>query len=205
MRTRVIGLTGGIASGKSTIAGMLRRLGAEVIDADQIARELVEPEQPALGEIVRAFGPEVLDPAGRLDRKRLGVLVFADPERRRLLNAILHPRIAAETAQRVAVAEARGLAVVVYEAALLVENQIYRALDGLVVVAVPEDEQLRRLMARETIDESAARRRLGAQAPLQEKVAVADFVIDNSGPSDQTERQVEKIWRSILDGAPGRS
>jgi dephospho-CoA kinase len=204
-RTRVIGLTGGIASGKSTVARILRELGAEVIDADQVARDLVEPGQPALDEIAAGFGREVLDEAGRLDRKKLGAIVFADAEKRRRLNGILHPRIGAETGRRVADAAARGVPVVVYEAALLVENRIHQMLDGLIVVAAPPADQLARLRARDQLDDEEALRRVAAQAPLEEKIAAADFVIDNAGPLDQTRRRTEEVWREILAGAPLRS
>jgi dephospho-CoA kinase len=140
----------------------------------------------------------VLDDAGRLDRKRLGAIVFSDEEKRRRLNAILHPRIAAESSQRVAAAAASGAPVAVYEAALLVENRLHRMLDGLIVVAVPEAEQLRRLIVRDGLDEEEAHRRLAAQAPLDEKVAAADWVIDNAGSIEDTRRQVEAAWRDVL-------
>jgi dephospho-CoA kinase len=199
-----IGLTGGIASGKSTVARILSELGAEVIDADQVARDLVEPGQPALEEIAAAFGREVLDEAGRLDRKKLGAIVFADEGKRRRLNGILHPRIGAETGRRVADAAARGVPVVVYEAALLVENRIHQMLDGLIVVAAPPADQLARIRARDQLDDEEARRRIAAQAPLEEKIAAADFVIDNAGPLDETRRRTEEVWRDILAGAPRR-
>lgn len=203
-RTRVIGLTGGIASGKSTVAAMFAALGAPVIDADQVARDVVEPGQPALAEIVAAFGAEMVDAGGRLDRKRLGAVVFGDPERRRALNAIVHPRIGAETTRRIAEARARGVEELIYEAALLVENGIHRGLDGLVVVAVPTEVQLARLMARDGLDERDARRRLDAQAPLAEKVAAADWVIDNAGTREGTRAQVDAVWRAIRSGEPRR-
>ena len=196
-RTRVIGLTGGIGSGKSTVATMFKDLGAYAIDADQVAREVVEPGQPALAEISNTFGREMLDERGRLDRKRLGAVVFADPDQRRALNAIVHPRIGAETARRIAEAGSRGIEVVIYEAALLVENQIHHGLDGLIVVALPPEEQLVRLTQRDRLDEADAKLRLGAQAPLAEKVAAADWVIDNAGPRERTRRQVEDVWRQI--------
>ncbi len=203
-RTRVIGLTGGIASGKSTVAAMLRELGARVIDADAIAREVVEPGQPALAEIAAAFGPEVLGPDGRLDRKRLGAIAFADPDRRRALNAITHPRIAAEAARRLDAARAEGAPAVVYEAALIVENGLHLGMDGLIVVAAPPEVQRARLMARDALDEEAVGQRLAAQAALEAKLAVADWIIDNTGPVEQTRAQVEAAWRDILAGGPRR-
>jgi dephospho-CoA kinase len=199
---RVIGLTGGIASGKSTVAALLRSLGAELVDADLLAREIVAPGQPALAEIVDLFGPEVLAPDGTLDRKRLGARVFADNAARCRLNAITHPRIAAMSARRIQEAGARGHHVVIYEAALLVENGIHHAIDGVIVVAGAPEVQLARLMAREHLDEAEARQRLAAQAPLDAKLAVADYVIDNNGPPEALRTQVEAVWRDILAGGP---
>lgn len=199
-RTRVIGLTGGIGSGKSTVAAMLEEMGAEVIDADRIAREVVEPGTAGLDDVVARFGREVLDEGGRLDRKRLGAIVFSDDDKRRALNGILHPRIAAETARRVAEANARGVEVVVYEAALLVENGIHRALDGLIVVAAPPAQQLARVTARDGLTDEEARRRLDAQAPLDDKLRAATWVIDNGGPLAETRRRVAEVWREAREG-----
>jgi dephospho-CoA kinase len=195
----VIGLTGGIASGKSSVAAVLRDLGAPIVDADQLARDVVEPGKPALADIAERFGREVLDAEGRLDRKRLGERVFADPTARAALNAITHPRIA--EASRAALAELRASGrhpVALYEAALLVENQIHRGLDGLIVVSVPAEVQIERLCRRDQIDPDAARARLAAQLPLADKVAVADWVVDNGGSLDETRAQVERIWREIV-------
>lgn len=193
----VIGLTGGIASGKSTVASMLRELGAPIVDADLLAREVVEPGTPALAEIATRFGPDMIDDSGRLDRKRLAARVFADDVSRAQLNAITHPRIA--EASRAAMGAMRGLGhpVAVYEAALLVENRIHLGLDGLIVVAVSEDEQIARLCRRDGIDADAARARLAAQLPLAAKVAAADWVIDNGGSTEDTRAQVERVWREV--------
>jgi dephospho-CoA kinase len=199
---RVIGLTGGIASGKSTVAALLRSLGAEVIDADLLAREIVAPGQLALAEIVEYFGTEVLASDGTLDRKRLGARVFADNAARWRLNAITHPRIAAMSARRIQEAGARGHEVVIYEAALLVENGIYHAIDGVIVVAVSSEVQLARLIEREHLDEADARQRFAAQAPLSTKLAVADYVIENDGALEGLRPQVEAVWRDILAGGP---
>jgi len=199
----VIGLTGGIASGKSTVATMLRELGAPIVDADLLARQVVEPGQPALAEIAERFGADMLDADGRLDRKRMGERVFSDTKARAALNAIIHPQIA--VASRAALAELRsaGQPVALYEAALLVENQIHGGLDGLIVVSAPESVQIERLCRRDQIDEAAARARLAAQLPLADKVAVADWVIDNGGSSDHTRTQVEAAWREIAARAAG--
>lgn len=195
--SRIVGLTGGIASGKSTVAAMLRALGAPVVDADAIAREVVEPGQPALAEIVGRWGPGVLGPDGRLDRKRLAAIVFADPDERRALEAITHPRIAERSRARIAEFAARGAPAVVYEAALIVENKLYEWMDALIVVAVPPDVQRARLMARDGITAAEADARIAAQLPLADKVAVATYVVDNSGSVDDTRAQVERIWEEV--------
>ena len=199
---RVIGLTGGIASGKSTAARTLAELGARIVDADQVARDIVQPGQPALAEIVRAFGPDVLQPDGTLDRKRVGALVFGDEARRHTLNAITHPRIAMETQARLARLRDEGLPVAIYEAALLVENGVHKALDGLVVVACDEATQLARVMARDGLGPTEARARMAAQAPLSDKLAAATWVVDTSGPLAETRQQLARVWEQILT-APG--
>ena len=195
---RVIGLTGGIASGKSTAARTLTELGARVVDADAIAREIVAPGQPALAEIVRAFGREMLLPDGTLDRKRLGAVIFADADKRRALNAITHPRIAMETQARLGRLREEGVPVAVYEAALLVENRVHEALDGLIVVVCDEAAQLARLMGRDGYSEADARARIAAQAPVAEKVKAATWVVDTSGPLTDTKRQLARVWEEIL-------
>jgi dephospho-CoA kinase len=197
---RVIGLTGGIASGKSAVAAILRDLGAPVVDADLIAREVVEPGTPALADIVARFGAGMLDAGGRLDRKRLADEVFSDLTARRDLNAITHPRIAQASAAAFGELAAAGHAVAIYEAALLVENRAHERVDGLMVVAVPEEVQLERLRARDGIDEAAARARLAAQLPLRDKIAVADWVVDNSGSLEETRARVAEVWRQVLEG-----
>jgi dephospho-CoA kinase len=198
---RVIGLTGGIASGKSTVAGMFRDLGVPIVDADLLARQVVEPGTPAMAEIARAFGPEVIGPDGQLDRKRLGERIFTDPAARAVLNAITHPRIAAASAAALGELAGRGQPVALYEAALLVENRIHERLGGLIVVSVPLEVQIARLRERDHLDEEGARARISAQLPLAEKVAVADWVVDNGGSVEHTRVQVEQIWRKIQEKA----
>lgn len=197
---RVIGLTGGIASGKSTVSRMLRDLGAPVIDADQVAREVVQPGQPALAEITAAFGPGVLQPDGTLDRKALGARVFADPAERARLNAITHPRIAAAVQARLEELRRAGAAIAIYEAALIVENKLHQGLDGLIVVAVDEETQIERTVRRDELTREQALARIRAQAPLGDKVAVADWVIDTSGIVPETRRKVERVWEEIRAG-----
>jgi dephospho-CoA kinase len=198
---RIIGLTGGIASGKSLVAATLRELGAPVVDADLLARQVVEPGQPALAELAARFGPDVIAADGTLDRKRVGEIVFADPAARADLNRITHPRIAAAGQAEILRHTEAGAKVIIYEAALIVENGMHRALGGLIVVAVPREVQLARLMKRDGIDATAAEQRLAAQLPLGDKVAVATHVIDNAGTPAETRAQVERLWRQLQDEA----
>jgi dephospho-CoA kinase len=197
---RVIGLTGGIASGKSTAARLLRDLGAHIVDADQLARDVVMPGQPALDEIARVFGPEMIAPEGTLDRKRLGALVFGDVGKRKQLEAITHPRIAMLTQQRLMGLAAEGVPVAIYEAALLVENGTHRGLDGLIVTSCDEATQRERMRQRDGLSDEEARARIAAQLPLAAKVAVADWVIDTCGPIAETQKQVAKVWAEVLAG-----
>jgi dephospho-CoA kinase len=184
---RVIGLTGGIATGKSTIARLLQDQGAALIDADVLAREVVEPGQPALEEIREAFGERALDADGRLDRAWLARTIFADPALRRCLEEILHPRVRERARQRLAALAAHepppGL--VVWVVPLLFETGLHEQLDEVWVVAATPETQMARLMARDGLDEAEARRRIAAQWPLERKLEMADRVIDNEGsPGD---------------------
>lgn len=197
MAFRLFGLTGGIASGKSTVGRMFRELGCPLIDADLVAREVVEPGSAGLAEVVAAFGEEVLLPDGSLDRAALGRRVFGDPAERRKLNAILHPKIGARTAERAAALAAAGEQIACYEAALLVENGIADMFRPLVVVVVPEAVQIARVIARDALSEAEARERVAAQLPLSKKVAVADHVIDNSGDPESTRARVREIWAKL--------
>jgi dephospho-CoA kinase len=196
---RTYGLTGGIASGKSTVAAAFRALGAPIVDADELARAIVAPGATALDEIATRW-PAAIAPDGTLDRKALGAVVFADPAARRELEAITHPRIRAASADALAALAAAGHAATIYEAALLVENRLHEAMAGTVVVAVPEDVQLARLIARDGLDEAAARARLAAQLPLADKLAVATWVVDNAGSVEDTGRQVAAIWDAMRAG-----
>ncbi|MBI2391368.1 MAG: dephospho-CoA kinase [Deltaproteobacteria bacterium] len=175
----VFGLTGGIASGKSTVAAVFRAEGVPVVDADELAREVVEPGQPALEAIVAAFGPEVLQADGTLDRKRVAAIVFADDEARARLNGIIHPAIAAASAARFARLAGEGHPLVCYDAALIVERGIVDAFRPLVVVAADPALQRARLVARDGASEAEAAARVAAQAPVEAKIAAADVVIHN--------------------------
>ena len=188
-----VGLTGGIASGKSGVSRVLVRRGIPVIDADQIARELVAPGSDALREIVEAFGREILDPGGALDRSRLGAIVFSDEPKRRRLEAILHPRIRAEQDRRLRKLEGEGAPVAVVDAALMVEGGGWRRFDLLVVVDSREEDQIARLRERNGLGEGAARARVRTQIPLAEKVKFADRVVDNRGSLAELEAQAEAL------------
>jgi dephospho-CoA kinase len=193
----VIGLTGGIASGKSTVARLLVERGAVVIDADQLARQVVEPGQPALAELVVRFGPTILAPDGQLDRKRLAAIAFGDPVARADLGRITHPRIAAASQQAIATWADAGANVVFYEAALLVENRSLGWLAGLIVVSAPPEVQEARLVERDGLSVDDARARIAAQAPLADKLAVATWVIENRGDRDALVREVDRVVADI--------
>jgi dephospho-CoA kinase len=189
----VIGLTGGIASGKSTVARMLHELGAAIVDADQLARDVVAPGQPALAELVARFGPVILTAEGELDRKRLAAIAFSDPEARADLGRITHPRIAAASQRAIADWADAGANVVFYEAALLVENRAYSHLAGLIVVSVPPEVQEARVLARDGITAEEARARIAAQAPLEAKLAAANWVIENAGDRNALQAEVTRV------------
>jgi dephospho-CoA kinase len=191
------GLTGGIASGKSTVSGMLRELGAHVLDADVIAREVVEPGTPGLAAVAERF-PGVIGPDGRLDRAKLGARIFADPAERAALNALLHPLIFQQFLHRTHHLAAQGVEHVIYDAPLLIENRLHEAMEGVLLVWVPRAVQKARLMARDGLDEAAAEVRLAAQLPLDDKRPYATWVVDNSGELAATRAQVEAVWRAML-------
>jgi dephospho-CoA kinase len=189
---RKIGLTGGIASGKSTVAAMLRELGFAVIFADEISRGLLSLGEDALHETVREFGPDILGPDGTLDRKKLAAIVFADQGKLDRLNAIIHPRVEAEMVKQFKELEREGRTVAFVEAALLVEAAFLKNLDGLVVVWCRPEQQMERLLAR-GMTEKEARARIGAQMAVEEKLKLATYKIDCSGSMEETRRQVEEL------------
>jgi dephospho-CoA kinase len=196
-----IGLTGGIGSGKSMVAQRLRDLGAAVVDADAIAREVTAPGGPAYAAIVRAFGRSVLRRDGSLDRKALAARVFADEAARRQLNALTHPHIRQRMAEEAArLASTPGLGVIVFDIPLLLETTDGSdlGLEGVVVVTAADALRIARLTARDGLTPSDARRRLDAQMPLAQKVARADWVIDNNGSAEQTREQVLTLWEALL-------
>jgi dephospho-CoA kinase len=196
---RVYGLTGNIGSGKSTVARLFAEAGVPVIDADQLAREVVLPGSDAHAEIARRF-PGVVGAAGVLDRKALAARVFADAGELAALNAIVHPRIAREAAARTQALSARGFPFAVYEAALIVENGLQRALDALILVAAPEGLRLRRVMQRDGSSEEEARARIASQLPEADKEKLADFVIRNGGDQAELKRQVDEVLARLRSG-----
>lgn len=191
----VIGLTGGIGTGKSTVAAILKDLGAAIVDADEAARAVVEPGTPGLAEIVEEFGAEIA-PEGRLDRRRLAAIVFNHPAALARLNAITHPRVREWMAERSLIAFEEGAEVVIQDVPLLFENGLEALFRGVILVYAPVQEQVSRLLAR-GMREDDARARIAAQMPIEEKRRRATWVIDNSGPLERTRPQVERLWTEI--------
>ncbi|MDQ3652735.1 MAG: dephospho-CoA kinase [Acidobacteriota bacterium] len=193
-----VGLTGSIAVGKSFVTDCLREAGCRVIDADSVARTVVEPGQPGLARIVEAFGTEVLRPDGTLDRARLGAIVFADEKHRESLNAILHPLIIAcqdEQLRQWQQQEPDGIGVV--DAALMIETGSFRRFDTLIVVHCAPEVQIERLLKRDHITPEAAQLRIAAQMPQQQKMAYADYLIDTTSGFDETRRQTREVYRQL--------
>jgi dephospho-CoA kinase len=197
----LVGLTGGIATGKSTVSTLLRELGCVIIDADLLARQVVEPGQPAWTTIVAEFGRDVVTADGALDRKKLGAIVFANPERRRRLEAITHPAIRARFQARLDELAGQGFTgIVIYDAPVMIEAGNYQSLiDRLVVVVTDEATQLARLRGRDGTDEAENRRKIASQMLLSEKAKLADYVIDNTGDRAATESQVARVYAALLD------
>jgi dephospho-CoA kinase len=193
---KLIGLTGGVGSGKTTVAGILRDLGAEVVDADEAAHAAYAPGTPGFDAVAREFGPEFVRD-GRIDRERLGRLVFEDADARRRLNAIVHPMVRDWMAERTAEAVGRGAEVVVHDVPLLYENGLDGLFSSIVLVYAPEEVQVERLVKGRGFTEERARAVIAAQMPIEEKRRRAHHVIDNSGTPEQTRRQVEEMWAQI--------
>ncbi|HWJ02496.1 MAG TPA: dephospho-CoA kinase [Verrucomicrobiae bacterium] len=195
----VVGLTGGIASGKSTVSGILRKLGAAIIDADLIVKELQAPHTKVWQEIVAAFGREILAPDGNLDRKALGDLIFNNSQARDLLNKIVHPRVLERSNKSIMELAADGRTkACVLDVPLLIESGMTAMVDEVWLVCVPEEIQLERLMLRNNLSQAEARARLDSQMPLRDKLPFARKVIDNSGTVEQTRCIVTQAWRELL-------
>lgn len=198
-RMDVIGLTGGIAAGKSAVAARFAEHGARIIDADALAREAVEPGTPALAAVVDRFGPGVLTADGALDRAALGAIVFGDEQHRLALNAIVHPAVREAYARRVDAIEADDpAAVVIYDVPLLVEARAASEFSSVIVVDAPAATRIERLVTLRGMERSAAEARVAAQIPDAERRALADHVIDASGTLERTIEQVDALWESIL-------
>ena len=194
-----VGLTGGIGSGKSTVARMLGDAGFAVVDADQIARDIMEPGSPVLGEVAAEFGADLIGADGALNRGELARRAFATTEDTKRLNAITHPAIRAESERRFAAAEAAGEQAVIYDMPLLVDLGLNQDMDLTVVVDVDKDERIRRLVAKRGLDEADARARMAQQIDDEARLAAADVVIDNNGPLDALEPQVAALIKKIKD------
>lgn len=194
---RVFGLTGGIATGKSTVSAMFRERGVPIIDADVVAREVVEPGQPALEAIARRF-PGVIAADGTLDRALLGERIFTDPRERDALNAIVHPQVQQAVIEKTSALAAAGAPRVIYDAALLIENDLDRALDGVILVVAPREVQRARLMARNLLTAAQADARIDSQMPLELKKPRARWIIDNGGTLEATRAQVLRVYEALV-------
>lgn len=194
----VVGLTGGVATGKSLVSSELKRLGAHIVDADAIARDIVKPGKPAYEEIIKEFGNGVLTLEGAIDRKALGELVFSDPEKLTKLNRITHPRIRAEIAGEVERIEKQfGDALIIVDVALLIEFGLYKKMSKVVLVTADDDKQFERLKKRNCLADNEAKARIAAQMPLKEKERYADYIIDNNGPVEETLKAVKELYETL--------
>jgi dephospho-CoA kinase len=193
-----VGLTGGIASGKSTVSEMLKDKGCTVIDADQVAHNLIRKGNPAYAPVVEAFGAQILGPAGEIDRKKLGALVFEDPLLLETLNRILHPEVIRQIVMTCDTIHAeQPRAKVVVDASLMIESGFYKCFQYLVVVTCTLEQQVDRLMARRGLSEQQARQRISIQIPLDQKVRLANYVIDNSGSLESARAQVDNLFDEL--------
>ncbi len=196
----IAGLTGGIASGKSTVSAFLEDAGAVIVDADKIARDVVRKDQPAWREIVGAFGRSMLLPDGEINRTLLGEIIFNDPVKKQALNRIVHPGVFAETAARLAEIEKKQPnAVVILDVPLLIESGMDSGLSDIIVVYVPESVQIQRLMDRDALTQAQALARIRSQMPIEEKKLRATIVIDNSGSRENTRNISLRIYKMLRD------
>ncbi|SES02727.1 dephospho-CoA kinase [Salisediminibacterium halotolerans] len=195
----ILGLTGGIASGKSTVGNMMKEYGIPVIDADEISRAVVAPGEETLEQIKTHFGQRVIHSDGTLNREELGTIVFSRPEERETLNELIHPAVRKRMQDMAEAKKQAGYQLIVLDIPLLVENSLFYLVDETVVVYAPREIQRKRLMARNGYSEEEADQRLAAQMPIDEKRSYADHIIDNSGSLAETKSQVEQLIRACLD------
>jgi len=196
----LVGLTGGIATGKSLVSEILRGLGAYIIDADKIAREVVEPQKPAWLEIVEFFGKDIINKDRTINRKRLGEIVFNDPLKKRKLEEIVHPRVIEEENRMLKeYLKIKPDGIVIIDAALLIEAGSHKRVDKLIVVYADKETQTKRLMERDGLSRTDAEKKIASQLPLDKKVKMADFVIDNSKGIEETQRQTIDIFNKLRD------
>jgi dephospho-CoA kinase len=202
---KIIGLTGNIASGKTEVAKIFKELGAKVIDADKIAREVVEPGEAAWQEIVEEFGGNILNPDGSINRKKLGEIIFNDDKKREQLNQITHPRIMTKLKETIDNYKKENVKLVIIEAALIVERGgLLKVIDELIVVSTDAEAQVERIMTRDGLQRDEALSRMESQMPISEKTKHATHIIDNSGSLEETRKQVEEVWEKITTELPQR-
>ena len=194
----VYGLTGGIGAGKSTVANMFQESGIPVVLADDVGREVASKRSDGLAEIVRSFGPDVLDSNGELDRRKLGTLIFNDPDRRRELEGILHPRVRDRSRELFSQLEHAGNQIVVYESALLYETQRHTEMRGVILVTASEEQRIARVRSRDGSEEEAVRQRIKAQMDEEEKRGLADYIIENNGDLQALKREVDSLIEQLL-------
>ena len=194
----VYGLTGGIGAGKSTVANMFTESGIPVVLADNVGRQVASKGSDGLAEIIRSFGPDVLDSNGELDRRRLGTLIFNDPDRRRELEGILHPRVRDHSRELFNQLEQAGNQIVVYESALLYETQRHTEMRGVILVTASEEQRIARVRSRDGSDEEAVRQRIKAQMDEEEKRGLADYIIENNGALQALRREVDSLIEQLL-------
>ncbi len=200
---KIIGLTGNIASGKTEVAKIFKELGAKVIDADEIAREVVEPGEAAWQEIVEEFGGNILNPDGSINRKKLGEIIFNDDKKREQLNRITHPRIMTKLKETIDNYKKENVKLVIIEAALIVERGgLLKLIDELIVVSADAETQIERIMTRDGLRRDEALSRMESQMPISEKTKHATYIIDNSESLEETRKQVEEVWEKITTELP---
>lgn len=195
----LVGLTGSIATGKSTVSEMFRRKGAEIIDADHIAREVVEPGTEGLARIVREFGHGMLDEEGKLNRERLGARIFQNPAEREKLNRLLHPLIVDSMRDKTEkIKKEKDPDLLIWDVPLLIEGNLTQWVEAVILVYTPKEIQLERLMKRNALSKEEAEKRILAQMDIEEKKKYADYMIDNRGTLSETERQVDQLWKQLI-------